>query len=46
MIYYTTEITGWHDLTGNLLAKQEYIEDQIIRERARELAFKGERSIL
>ena len=40
---YTNEITGWHDYTNNLLAKQEYLEDQIIRERARELAFEGER---
>jgi hypothetical protein len=40
---YTNEITGWLDYTGNLAAKQEYIEDQIMDERARELAFEGER---
>ncbi len=40
---YTNEIIGYLDYTGNLLAKQEYIEDQIIAERARELAFEGER---
>ncbi len=40
---HTNEITGWLDYTGELLAKQEYIEDQIINERARELAFEGER---
>ena len=40
---FTNEITGWLDYTANLLAKQEYIEDQIINERARELAFEGER---
>jgi hypothetical protein len=39
----SNEITGWYDFTGNLLAKQEYIEDKIIEERARELAFEGER---
>ena len=39
----TNEITGWYDYTANLLAKQEYIEDRIIDERARELAFEGER---
>ncbi len=39
----TNEITGWYDYTGDLLAKQIYLEDQIIEERARELAFEGER---
>lgn len=41
--YNDNEITGWYDYTGNLLAKQEYLEDQIITERVRELAFEGER---
>lgn len=40
---FNNQITGWLDYTGNLLAKQEYIEDQIMDERARELAFEGER---
>lgn len=40
---YTNEITGFLDYTNNLLAKQEYLEDQIITERARELAFEGNR---
>jgi hypothetical protein len=34
---------GYIDLTGDLLGKQLYLEDQIIDERARELAFEGER---
>jgi hypothetical protein len=40
---YTNEIIGYTDLTGNLPAKQLYLEDQIMNERARELAFEGER---
>lgn len=40
---YTNEIIGYYDYTDNLLAKQEYLEDKIIEERARELAFEGER---
>lgn len=39
---YTNEITGYRTFS-DLLSKQEYLEDQIIRERARELAFEGER---
>ena len=39
----TNEITGYIDLTGNLAGKQAYLEDQILTERARELAFEGER---
>ena len=39
----TNEITGYINLTGDLPAKQAYLEDQIITERARELAFEGER---
>ena len=40
---FTNEVTGYIDLTGNFLAKQEYLEQQIMDERARELAFEGER---
>lgn len=40
---YTNEVTGYIDLTNNLLGKQEYLEDRIMDERARELAFEGER---
>lgn len=40
---YTNEIKGYVDLTGNLPAKQLYLEEQILDERARELAFEGER---
>ena len=38
----TNEIIGYETL-ADLDAKQEYLEDQIIEERARELAFEGER---
>jgi hypothetical protein len=40
---YTNEIVSYFDLTGNLTAKQLYLEEQILDERARELAFEGER---
>jgi hypothetical protein len=40
---FTNEVIGWKDLTGNLLAKQYNLEDEIMEERARELAFEGER---
>jgi hypothetical protein len=40
---YTNEIIGYNDLTGNFAAKQTLLEDQIMDERARELAFEGER---
>jgi hypothetical protein len=40
---YTNEIVSYYDYTGNLVAKQLYLEDQIIDERARELGFEGER---
>jgi len=40
---FTNEIIGYTDLTGNFLAKQEYLEEQILDEKARELAFEGER---
>ncbi len=40
---YTNEITGYLDFTADLQGKQDYLEDQIITERARELAFEGNR---
>jgi len=40
---FSNEVTGYIDLSGNFLAKQYYLEDLIIDERARELAFEGER---
>jgi hypothetical protein len=40
---FTNEILGYIDLTGNFPGKQEYLEDLIMDERARELAFEGER---
>jgi hypothetical protein len=40
---FTNEVTGYTNLINNLYAKQLYIEDFILDERARELAFEGER---
>ena len=40
---FTNEVTGVTDRTGNLAAKQLFLEEQILDERARELAFEGER---
>ncbi len=40
---YTNEITGYRDLFNNLSAKQLVLEEKILDERARELAFEGER---
>ena len=40
---YTNEIVAYENLTANLYAKQKLIEDEIMDERARELAFEGER---
>jgi hypothetical protein len=40
---FTNEIIGYIDLTGDFLAKQLNLEEQILDERARELAFEGER---
>lgn len=39
----TNEIIGYYDYTGNLAAKQKYLVEKILEERARELAFEGER---
>ncbi len=40
---FTNEVIGFKDLTGDLLGKQLYLEELIMDERARELAFEGER---
>jgi starch-binding outer membrane protein, SusD/RagB family len=40
---FTNEVLGYIDLTGKFSKLQEYLESQIIDERARELAFEGER---
>ncbi len=40
---FTNEITGYLDLTGNFLGKQHYLEERILEEKSRELAFEGER---
>lgn len=40
---FTNEIIDYLDLTGDFLGKQILLEDKIIEERARELAFEGER---
>ncbi|KPK80773.1 MAG: hypothetical protein AMS27_16195 [Bacteroides sp. SM23_62_1] len=40
---FSNEITGYKDYSGSLLAKQEYLEERILDEKARELAFEGER---
>jgi len=40
---YTNKVVGYFELTDNFIGKQLYLEDQIIEERARELAWEGER---
>jgi len=40
---YTNEVIGYYDYTNNRTAKQSYLEEQILDERARELAFEGNR---
>jgi len=40
---YTNEITGYVELEGNFAGKQMYLEEQIMDEKARELAYEGER---
>ena len=40
---YTNEVIGYKNLMGNLPAKQKLIEEEILKERAREMAFEGER---
>lgn len=39
----TNKVMGFVDYSNNLLKKQTYLEEQIMDERARELAFEGER---
>jgi starch-binding outer membrane protein, SusD/RagB family len=40
---FTNQFVGWYDLSGNLRSKQYQLENQIMDERARELAYEGER---
>ncbi|MBT3383271.1 MAG: RagB/SusD family nutrient uptake outer membrane protein [Prolixibacteraceae bacterium] len=40
---FSNEITGYLDFTGDFLSLQLYLEELIMDERARELAFEGER---
>lgn len=40
---FTNKVVGFEDLTGKLQAKQYNLENNIMEERARELAFEGER---
>ena len=40
---FTNKVVGYLDVTGNFKGLQLYLEDQIIAERARELAYEGER---
>lgn len=40
---FTRKITGYKDLTGKLFEKQLLLEERLLEERARELAFEGER---
>lgn len=40
---FTNEVTGYVDVSGDFNALQLYLEDKLIDERARELAFEGER---
>lgn len=40
---FTNEFIDWYDLGGNMLAKQLKLEEDIMEERARELAYEGKR---
>ncbi len=40
---FTNEVIGHNNFTGNFAALQLYLEEKIIEERARELAYEGER---
>jgi starch-binding outer membrane protein, SusD/RagB family len=40
---FTNEITGWVNLSNNLTKKQQYFEQDLLDERARECAFEGGR---
>jgi starch-binding outer membrane protein, SusD/RagB family len=40
---FTNEVLGYVDVTGNFLGLQEILEEKIMEEKARELAYEGER---
>ncbi len=40
---FTNEIIGYTDYEGDFEAKQEYLEEQLLNEKSREMAFEGER---
>lgn len=40
---FTNEVLGYTSMAGNLTQKQRYMEEQVLNERARELAYEGER---
>ena len=40
---FTNVVIGYRDWATNLHAKQQFLEDQILNERVRELAYEGER---
>lgn len=40
---FNNEVIDYKDLTGDFLGKQKFIEEEILTEKARELAFEGER---
>ncbi len=40
---FTNKFVGWYDMSDNLRGKQFQLENQIMDERARELAYEGER---
>jgi starch-binding outer membrane protein, SusD/RagB family len=40
---FTNEVTGYQDFTTDFYGLQKYFEERILDERARELAFEGER---
>jgi len=40
---YTNEIIGWNDYSGDIQGKQAYVIDLVLEEKAREMAFEGER---
>lgn len=40
---FSNEVIGYKDFSDNFFGLQQYLEEQILNERARELAFEGER---
>jgi hypothetical protein len=40
---HTNEITGFYSFGSDLAAKQDYLEDRLLEEKAREMAFEGAR---